>query len=284
MGKTPDTGACSLSISLVHYHSDATRLAQTMHSCQEAVILAKEEGLLLKATLFFVENSEDEYVKGILLGIKHHWPGEIHVIRPGRNLGFGAGHNLAIERLLKSHDSSAFHLILNPDVILNRDAISKAIEFMLTHSQTACLTPFCVNGEGKKVYLCKQYPSVLLLAARSLFKDTKLNFLQRRLHDYEMRGLTEEVVVESVPIASGCFMFWRTQALLELRGFDTRFFLYFEDFDLSLRLDKEWRISYVPQVKITHFGGNAFQKGLRHIYLFCKSGFRFFQKHGWRWV
>lgn len=273
-----------LSISLVHYRSDETSLAQTLHSCMNALYFARDKGMIEKATLFFVENSRDPYAQRLLAKIRPHWPGDITVITPEKNLGFGAGHNLAIAQLSKESGPDSFHLILNPDVILEKNAISEAIRFMLKHAETACLSPFCIDLHGNKTYLCKRYPSVLILTARALFRHTRVRALQRMLADYEMRGITEDEPVESVPIASGCFMFWRTQVLQELNGFDTGFFLYFEDFDLCLRLDKSQRISYVPQVGITHLGGNTFQKGLHHTYLFCRSAFRFFQKHGWRWI
>ncbi len=283
MEETSDSKS-HLTISLVHYRSNEDVLAQTLHSCMNAMCFARDTGMITKATLFFIENSQDSSTQKILAEIRPHWPGDITVITPEKNLGFGAGHNLAIAQLSKATRPDSFHLILNPDVILKRDAISEAVVFMLEHLQTACLSPFCTDGHGNKTYLCKRYPSVLTLAARAFFKHARIPFLQRILADYEMQGITEDEIVHAVPIASGCFMFWRTQALQELQGFDEGFFLYFEDFDLCLRLNKKWLISYAPSVRIKHLGGNTFQKGIRHIHLFCKSALRFFQKHGWKWI
>lgn len=281
-----ETSDCksNLTISLVHYRSNEVLLAQTLHSCMNALCFAKDKGLIKEANLFFIENSRDKYTQRILAEIRPNWPGGITIITPEKNRGFGAGHNLAIAQLSKKPEPLSFHLILNPDVILHKDAISEAIRFMLEHPHTVCISPFCTNEHGNKTYLCKRYPSVLILTARAFFRNIKISFLQKILADYEMRGITEYETVSPVPIVSGCFMFWRTQALQDLKGFDTGFFLYFEDFDLCLRIHRNQYISYVPQVRITHFGGNAFQKGVRHIYLFCKSGLRFFQKHGWEWI
>ncbi|WES91767.1 glycosyltransferase [Aeromonas hydrophila] len=85
------------------------------------------------------------------------------------------------------------------------------------------------------------------------------------------------------PIVSGCFMLFRTDVLQLLGGFDPRFFLYFEDFDISLRAGKISRIAYVPQVKVVHHGGHASRKGWRHIWMFGRSMVTFFNIHGWRW-
>ena len=54
----------------------------------------------------------------------------------------------------------------------------------------------------------------------------------------------------------------RTKSFKKIRGFDKRYFLYFEDFDLSLRMSKVGKLVYAPNVKITHGGGGASKKGL----------------------
>jgi GT2 family glycosyltransferase len=66
-----------------------------------------------------------------------------------------------------------------------------------------------------------------------------------------------------------------------VEGFDPRYFLYFEDFDLSLRLSKVAPIAYVPAVRIVHHGGHAAAKGFAHIRWFATSARRFFSMHGW---
>jgi GT2 family glycosyltransferase len=98
-----------------------------------------------------------------------------------------------------------------------------------------------------------------------------------------MRGITEEKVVQGVPIASGCFMLLRRAAFDAVGGFSPQFFLYFEDFDLSIRLRQAgWEIAYLPSMVITHYGGNAAKKGLAHIRMFVSSAVLFFNLHGWR--
>ncbi|HET6266063.1 MAG TPA: hypothetical protein VFD95_14465, partial [Usitatibacter sp.] len=60
------------------------------------------------------------------------------------------------------------------------------------------------------------------------------------------------------------------------------FFMYFEDYDLSLRVGRESQVAYVPQARIRHHGGEASRKGLRHVAWFVSSAVRFFARHGWR--
>ncbi len=60
-------------------------------------------------------------------------------------------------------------------------------------------------------------------------------------------------------------MLFRTEVLKKLGGFDPRYFLYFEDYDLSLRTHEVARVAYVPSVRVLHHGGDAARKGWTHI-------------------
>ncbi len=79
-------------------------------------------------------------------------------------------------------------------------------------------------------------------------------------------------------------MMCRKKDLIEVCGFDEDFFLYFEDFDLSLRLGEKGTIYYNPNFVIKHFGGNTGKKGVKHISFFLRSMVRFFHKHGIKWI
>jgi hypothetical protein len=102
------------------------------------------------------------------------------------------------------------------------------------------------------------------------------------LDQYEMRDLPELEVATGIPIASGCFMLARRSVLQAIDGFSPAYFLYFEDFDLSLRLHQVADIAYLPQVHILHRGGYAAQKGWTHRWLFLRSAITFFRRHGWK--
>ncbi len=87
-----------------------------------------------------------------------------------------------------------------------------------------------------------------------------------------------------LPVMSGCCMLARRKAIDATGGFDPKFFLYFEDFDWSVRLNKFAHTAYLPSFRVVHHGGGAARKGWKHIAWFVKSAFRFYNKHGWRFV
>ncbi|MBR0567232.1 glycosyltransferase [Azoarcus sp. L1K30] len=194
------------------------------------------------------------------------------------NVGYGVGHNLALREV-----GSPFHLILNPDVSLADDALDEALKFMEAHPECALVAPRATWPDGRIQHLCKRYPSVLSLLLRGFAPAFIRKFFRAHLARYEMRDMDDTAVLWDPPIISGCFMFWRRRCLDRIGGFDPAYFLYFEDFDLSLRARSSGRLARVSDVRIEHQGGHAASKGWRHIALFVRSGLRFFRVHGWRW-
>lgn len=268
-----------LSISLVVYQPDTQLLLRTLQTLRQAADAAQLAGLLAEYCLTLVDNTH--YSANIRQ--PPYWPQvtavwQPHALRlfmPG-NIGYGAGHNLAI-----TNRCAAFHLVLNPDVLLDIRALSQCVQTLQQQPKVGFITPRCYRPDGQQEYLCKNYPSVWTLLLRGFAPNSIKRYFARQLHAYEVRSTDLENRYD-ISIASGCFMFFRRTALQQIAGFNAAFFLYFEDFDLSLRLKKQWQIAYVPSVKITHYGGHSAKKGWQHIIWFIRSGWLFFNHHGWR--
>ncbi|MGA7802129.1 MAG: glycosyltransferase family 2 protein [Gammaproteobacteria bacterium] len=269
-------------VSIVTYAPDIALLRRVVSKLAKAVREAYGDAIG-RVELVIVDNGPcDNYRMELEALLQECWPiggrEGARVLHPGRNLGYGEGHNLAACEV-----SATYRLILNPDVLLNEDALVRAVSFMERNPGVGMLSPWAIDRRGERQYLCKQYPGAWNLVLRGLMPHGVQRLFRRRLDRYQMRGVTESQVVESVPIVSGCFMLIRESVWQRVDGFDPRFFLYFEDFDLSLRIGVLSRIAYVPSVRIRHFGGYAARKGWRHVYLFVRSALTFYRIHGWRW-
>jgi GT2 family glycosyltransferase len=196
-----------------------------------------------------------------------------------RNIGYGPANNIAIEG---SHEDC--FLTLNPDVEIDSHALTVGVRTLAAEPGVALYAPQVTGPDGAPQRLCRSYPSVAALFARGFLPRRLARALLGRLRPYE---LAFEVPTDSRGerfVVSGCFMLFRTSSLKRAGGFDPRFFLYFEDYDLSWRLSARERIGFLPAMRIVHHGGGAARKGLRHIWLFSQSALRFFSKHGWRWT
>lgn len=275
----------NLSVAIVLYESPLELLEMTLHSLRRAVALAQQSGCLDQVAVALVDNfSTDEYRVSAqaLADAMPSSPGlSLSFISQADNRGFGAGHNVALAQL-----TSDQHLILNPDVELAPDALAVGITALAQRDEAVLLCPSATGTAGEPAYLCKRYPSITVLLLRGFAPALVQGWFAGLLDQYEYREMCQAGEPSDVEIASGCFMLLKTSALRTLQGFDERYFLYFEDFDLSLRLREEdmGSLVYWPDMRIVHHGGHAARKGLLHLRYFVASGWRFFARHGWRLV
>ena len=203
---------------------------------------------------------------------------QISLLKPDTNRGYGAGHNLAMAEV-----ESRFHLILNPDVELAPDAIKLALDTFKTQQDIALLAPRGFSASGEPEFLAKAYPSVWVLGLRSLAPRWVKTRSGGALARYEMRDTPSETVLRPITLASGCCMWVRRAVFNEVGGFDESDFLYFEDYDLSLKLAGKGAVMEHRHIRIVHHGGDASRKGFRHIRWFIGGAARFFNRWGWRW-
>lgn len=265
-----------LSVSVVTYAPDLGLLSDTLQSLNNALNVARTAGVLGETDVVVIDNGPDVVWTRQLADVaaRHN----ARLVSGHGNVGYGRGHNLAIL------DSKAeFHLVLNPDVLVDEQAIGEALRFMVENPRVVILAPQVRNADGSQQFLCKRYPSIMDLALRGFAPAWIKRHFGARLAIYEMRDLPLDQSTIGVPILSGSFMFCRRESIASIGGFSDEFFVYFEDFDLSLRAARVGTLAFVPRVKAVHFGGNAARKGLRHVLMFARGAFVFFSRNGWRW-
>ncbi|WP_224056033.1 glycosyltransferase family protein [Vibrio penaeicida] len=83
-----------------------------------------------------------------------------HTVRHD-NPGYGVSNNISI-----FEDSGYYHLILNPDVIFDENAIEVAISQLEKNSNCILVSPKILDSKGKVLSGIKQYPSLLVLVLR----------------------------------------------------------------------------------------------------------------------
>ena len=272
-----------LSIAIVSYHSDLATLRQTVASVVEAVTRVRVQRPELLVSLYFIDNdpamATTSALAAELKALRQRGIHHVELLGEKRNLGYGGGHNLCLSKL-----DSDVHLVLNPDVILAPDYLLLGLELLEREKNIVAVAPHATSEHGAPLYLCKRYPTVFDLWLRGFVPAMLQHPFAKRLAHYQMQDVYDSAQLQTgIPIISGCCMLIRTQVFRDLKGFDECFFLYFEDFDLSLRARMWGTIAYHPAMHIQHFGGFSARKGLSHICLFAKSGKRFFDKHGWKW-
>jgi GT2 family glycosyltransferase len=220
--------------------------------------------------IFLIDNSPQP-----LLSASTHFDNAVeYIVRPD-NPGYGTGHNIGLRKSIA--EGSAYHLVLNSDLVFDPKVIDELRSFMEAHPRVAHVMPRVIDENGNSQYLCKLVPSPAdLVLRRILPRPMRL----RALHDFEMRWSDYDTPL-FVPYLSGCFMLLRTDALIEVGLFDERFFMYPEDIDLTRRLAAKFKTAYYPGVHIIHRHGAASQKSLRMFIVHAVNIIKYFNKWGW---
>jgi GT2 family glycosyltransferase len=249
--------------SIVAYRSDPTELERAIRSFLDTS---------LRVRMLVVDNSPTEALGPMCrrLGTEY--------LFTGRNDGFGAGHNIALRRT----STAKYHLALNPDVQFEPKALEELVAFLELNESVGLVMPRVFYPDGSPQKLCKRLPAPFDMLARRTFPRVLKRLYHRRMSLFELSNINTNMVL-SVPHLSGCFMLMRKQALLECGLFDERFFLYFEDVDLTRRIRERYETVYYPHVKITHRHEKGSYKSLRLLFYGIRSAVRYFNKWGWVW-
>lgn len=263
----------SLSISCVTYASNEAVLLNTLNSLAVACAYARSLGELANTSLTLIDNGPDYKNLELIQQLAERYStnfDSIHIKTGHGNLGYGRGHNLTIHET-----ASEYHLVLNPDVVLDKTSLAIALTYMAENADVGLLAPDARGENGERQYIAKRQPTFSVLLARALNRPWLNRRLKKQLEYYECRDLIPAKKPVEVELASGCFMFFRTSILQRVGGFNPIFFMYFEDFDLSLRVSNKSKIMHHPKIAIVHLGGSATKKNFRRICYFVKAMLQF---------
>lgn len=161
------------------------------------------------------------------------------LIERDSNDGFGAGCNVG---LLAA--STEFVLFCNPDVQPSRSALERMLAALASTPNAAVAG--AALGEPAQARRFSRITASLVGFLPGPIQGRAQRFKRDVLVDQD----EEQIVVDYV---EGAFMLCRVAALRSVGGFDTRFFLYCEEEDLSRRLDERgWKTLLVPPARVAH--------------------------------
>ena len=231
----------SVDIVIVNWNS-----GERLRECLASIAAADRTGFRLDRVVVVDNDSSD--------GSAHELAGAglpLTVRRNHENRGFAAACNRGAGK------SRADHLLfLNPDTRLFADSLSAPILFM--DSPAATDIGICgiqlVDDGGRITTSCARFPTLRAFLYRALGADKVLSswFLGHRMREWNHR---ESQVVDQV---MGAFFLVRRRVFESLWGFDERFFVYFEEVDLSLRAaNAGWRSYFLASARAYHAGGGS---------------------------
>jgi len=223
--------------------------------------------------LFLVDNSPTDKLKDI---VEMYPNNDIYYIFNNENMGYGKAHNIAIKKSIEQE--LPYHIILNPDIIIEEGTLEKLTIYMEQHPEIGNIMPKIIYPNGELQYLCKLLPSPIDLIFRRFIplKKWKDNINKR----YELHAFEYDKIM-NIPNLSGCFMFLRTEALKKIGLFDENIFMYLEDIDLNRRIHSQYKTIYYPDATVTHEHQKESYKSKKLLKAHIKSAIYYFNKYGW---
>lgn len=197
----------------------------------------------------------------------------VKIIESKENMGFGAGHNLALRCI-----ESDYHIFINPDISVESSQIKKMVSYLEENKDVVILTPKVFNPDGTEQFLPKIFPKIRYVISGKFEDKAKIFYKWRSEYTFRNRIINEPVEIQ---YATGCFMVCRTSALKAVGGFDERYFLHFEDADLTREMLKEGRVIYNPNVYVTHVWHRDNIKNKKIGKIAIKSMKMYFKKWGY---
>jgi GT2 family glycosyltransferase len=226
----------------------------------------------LPVKLYLIDNSPTQQIREQLKEILEDE--RIEYIYNKKNIGFGAAHNIALRKAIKS---SSYHLVLNPDVYFESNVLTELFYFMQDNDDVGLVIPKVIYPNGELQYLSKLLPTPFDLVFRRFLPAS---LIKKRLFYYEMQFSGYNKKIE-VPYISGCFMFMRTSLLPAVGLFDEHFFMYLEDTDISRRFFLAAKNIFYPEVQIIHHHERGSYKNVGLLIRHIKSAIKYFNKWGW---
>ena len=225
-----------VSIIIVNYNTCKLTL-----ECLKSVY-QKTDGLSFE--IIVVDNASSD---NSVLKIQNAFP-EVILIKSTENLGFGKANNLGYKLSKANHI-----LLLNPDTVLINNAIKILSDFLNNMKSISIVGGQLYKADGitKTHSYSYFFPSIIMEL------DILFNGLITRIYDH-FKIKCNQTYFE-VAYITGADMMLRRSDLNEIGFFDERFFLYYEETELSHRFKLKGKLSaFVSKAKIIHLEGESF--------------------------
>lgn len=200
--------------------------------------------------------------------------GKCRIVESCINLGFGTGNMLGA-----NFAKGDFLCFLNSDVELVEDCITPLCFFLKEHQDVGCVTPQQYDGNGKHARSFRHQTGIRHeLLGDSLFEK----WFPDKFPSPDDETLDKPFEVSQI---NGSFMLFPSDKFWAIGGFDINIFLYYEEYDIGIRLMKRgWKNVVVPTFRFQHLYSAAIHKAksktYRELYI---SKIYTYSKHHNRW-
>ena len=213
----------------------------------------------IKFEIIVVDNNSSD---GSVEYLKREFNGKIKLVESDVNLGFGGGANIGIKE-----STGKYVLLLNTDTVILDNTIKNMFDFMEEeeNKDVAVIGVVLIDENGNALQSYGEFLPFKVGINEFIFKaflPKKLNraILKNEKVEEFKTGLFQNKRFVEVDYIIGADMFIRKDVIDEVGVFDERFFMYFEEADLQLRMKKRgYKIGLIKDGTIIHLESKSFK-------------------------
>ena len=172
-----------------------------------------------------------------------------------KNIGFAKACNIA----LAADGESDYVLFLNPDCLLDKEALKTLLAFMESSPQIGMVGPLILNPDGTEQAGGRRFVPTPWRCFVQVFGLTRFRERYPSLFsDFLLNSKSLPDGPAEVEAISGSCMLVRRETMLDVGRLDYGYFLHCEDLDFCMRLRKKgWKIMFVPDARVVHHQGTC---------------------------
>lgn len=224
-----------------------------------------EKTEVLNFEIILVDNASTD---GSAEFFENNYKERIILIKNSENLGFGRANNKGIEIA-----KGKYIFLLNSDTLLINNAIKILFDFMEQNIECGVCGGNLFDRDNRPVHSFKK-ELVNIYSDFDFIKNFILKLIYKKRIDFNYTNKNIEV-----GYITGADMFIRKKILEKVGIFDSDFFMYFEETELTTRIKSTGKkIISVPQAKIIHLEGKSTQFKERKFRMFTESKYKYFYK------
>jgi GT2 family glycosyltransferase len=167
------------------------------------------------------------------------------------NLGFSVANNIGVTKA-----NSDYIVLVNPDIVLIEDCITPIIEFLEKNENIGACGPLLMNNDFSVQPSTGFKMGLFYEAAEAYYL---INIIRKLFYLKIIKNKSSNIPIKVAWISAALIVI-KNKVFKEVDGFDTNYFLNYEDIDLCRRLnDKGYINYYFPYLKCIHYSHSSFE-------------------------